>query len=160
MAKIDLEGIAGQSMAPTFEKFAKNFQENIGKFNVRSKFGKVESDKEFTLDEDGYIVGSIWSEAIAAEVMSMNGFQATTTRIENLVIGREIYGEGSVPTDHNIVAKALGLLTPQFLKMFPKYPIIYFTRWGNMRKPFDLQMLRDNPVDKAGNTVGEFKATF
>jgi|TARA_B100001179_G_scaffold80683_1_gene57010 hypothetical protein len=158
MAKIDLESIAGQSMAPTFEDFAKNFQENIANINIRAKFGQVESDKEFTLDEDGYIVGSVWSEAIAAEVMSMNGFQATTGRIDNLVIGREIYGEGSVPVDHTIVAAALGLLTSQFLKMFPKYPIIYFTRWGNMRKPFDLQMLRDNPVDKAttsktGSTV-------
>jgi hypothetical protein len=88
----------------------------------------------------------------------MNGFQATTGRIDNLVIGREIYGEGSVPVDHTIVAATLGLLTSQFLKMFPKYPIIYFTRWGNMRKPFDLQMLRDNPVHKAttsktGSTV-------
>ena len=133
-------------MAPTFEDFAKNFQENIANLNIRAKFGQVESDKEFSLDEDGYIVGSIWSEAIAAEVMSMNGFQATTGRIDNLVIGREIYGEGSVPVDHTIVAEALGLLTSQFLKMFPKYPIIYFTRWGNMRKPFDLQTLRDNPV--------------
>jgi len=40
----------------------------------------------------------------------------------------------------------LGFETKQFLKMFPKYPIIYFTRWGNLRKPFDLQKLRDNPV--------------
>ena len=160
MAKIDLEGIAGQSMAPTFEDFTKNFQENIANINIRAKFGQVESDKEFTLDEDGYIVGSIWSEAIAAEIMSMNGFQATTGRIDNLVIGREIYGEGSVPTDHTIVAAALGILTNQFLKMFPKYPIIYFTRWGNMRKPFDLQMLRDNPVDKVSSAPKAFKATF
>ena len=146
MAKIDLEGIAGQSMGQTYEDFANNFQENIANLAIRAKFGQVESDKEFTLDEDGYIVGSIWSEAIAAEIMSMNGFQATTGRIDNLVMGREIYGEGSVPTDHTIVAEALGLLTYQFLKMFPKYPIIYFTRWGNMRKPFDLQRMRDNPV--------------
>ena len=146
MAKIDLESIAGASMAPTFEDFAKNFQENIANLNIRAKFGQVESDKEFSLDEDGYIVGSIWSEAIAAEVMSMNGFQATTGRIDNLVIGREIYGEGSVPTDHSLVATVLGIETKQFIKMFPKYPIIYFTRWGNLRKPFDLQKLRDNPV--------------
>ena len=133
-------------MAPTFDEFSKNFAENIANLNIRAKFGQVESDKEFTLDEDGYIVGSVWSEAIAAEVMAMNGFQATTGRIDNLVIGREIYGEGSVPTDHTLVAAALGFESKQFLKMFPKYPIIYFTRWGNMRKPFDLQMLRDNPV--------------
>ena len=79
-------------------------------------------------------------------MMDLNGFQATTRRIDTLIAGREIYGEGSVPTDHNIVATVMGVTTKEFLKMFPKYPIIYFTRWGNMRKPFDLQMLRDNPV--------------
>ena len=160
MAKINLEGIAGSSMAPTFDEFSKNFAENIANLNIRAKFGQVESDKEFALDEDGYIVGSVWSEAIAAEVMALNGFQATTGRIDTLIIGREIYGEGSVPTDHTIVAGAVGLLVDQFLKMFPKYPIIYFTRWGNMRKPFDLQMLRDNPVDKASKGISTFKATF
>ena len=160
MAKIDLDGIAGSSMAPTFDGFAKNFQENIANLAIRAKFGKTASDKEFALDEDGYIVGSVWSEAIAAEVMALNGFQATTGRIDTLIIGREIYGEGSVPTDHTIVANAVGLLVDQFLKMFPKYPIIYFTRWGNMRKPFDLQMLRDNPVDKASKGKTTFKATF
>ena len=146
MAKIDLEGIAGQSMGPTFEDFANNFQENIANLAIRAKFGQVESDKEFTLDEDGYIVGSIWSEAIAAQMMALNGFQATTARIDTLIAGREIYGEGSVPTDHSLVAGVLGFETKQFVKMFPKYPIIYFTRWGNLRKPFDLQALRDNPV--------------
>ena len=146
MAKIDLDGIAGQSMGPTFEDFTKNFQENIANLAIRSKFGQVESDKEFTLDEDGYIVGSIWSEAIAAQLMSLNGFQATTVRIDTLIAGREIYGEASIPVDHTLVANVMGLETKAFLKMFPKYPIIYFTRWGNMRKPFDLQTLRDNPV--------------
>ena len=101
---------------------------------------------KFALDEDGYIVGSIWSEAIAAQLMDLNGFQATTKRIDTLIAGREIYGEGSVPTDHTLVAGVLGYETKQFVKMFPKYPIIYFTRWGNLRKPFDLQKLRDNPV--------------
>ena len=160
MAKVDLDGIAGSSMAPTFDDFAKNSQENIANLAIRAKFGQAASDKEFALDEDGYIVGSIWSEAIAAEVMGLNGFQATTGRIDTLIIGREIYGEGSVPVDHTIVADAVGLLIDQFLKMFPKYPIIYFTRWGNLRKPFDLQMLRDNPVDKAGKGTSTFNATF
>ena len=146
MAKINLEGIAGQSMGATFDDFAKNFQENIANLNIRAKFGQVESDKEFSLDEDGYIVGSIWSEAIAAQLMDLNGFQATTGRIDTLIAAREIYGESSIPTDHKLVAGVLGLETKQFWKMFPKYPIIYFTRWGNLRKPFDLQKLRDNPV--------------
>ncbi len=48
--------------------------------------------------------------------MSLNGFQATTGRIDTLIIGREIYGEGSVPTDHTIVADAVGLLIDQFFK--------------------------------------------
>lgn len=147
MAKIDLEGIAGASSGDNFEDFTKNFQENIANLVIRSKFGKVKSDKEFELDEDGYIIGNVWSEAIASQMMDLNGFQTTTRRIDTLIAGREIYGEGSVPIDHNIVATVLGETTKDFLKMFPKYPIIYFTRWGNMRKPFDLQSLRDNPVE-------------
>jgi len=146
MAKIDLEGVASASQDKSWEGFTKNFQENIANLRNRAKFGQIQSDQEFTLDEDGYIVGSIWSEAIAAQMMDINGFQATTKRIDTLIAGREIYGEGSVPTDHNIVATVMGVTTKEFLKMFPKYPIIYFTRWGNMRKPFDLNMLRDNPV--------------
>ena len=146
MAKIDLEGVAGASASSSWEGFTKNFQENIANLRNRAKFGQIQSDQEFTLDEDGYIVGSIWSEAIAAQMMDLNGFQATTRRIDTLIAGREIYGEGSVPTDHNIVATVMGVTTKEFLKMFPKYPIIYFTRWGNMSMPFDLQMLRDNPV--------------
>jgi len=146
MAKIDLDGIAGASSGGDFTDFTKNFQENIANLVNRAKFGQIESDQEFSLDEDGYIVGSIWSEAIAAELMDLNGFQATTGRIDTLIVAREIYGESSVPTDHTIVANVVGLETKQFVKMFPKYPIIYFTRWGNLRKPFDLQALRDNPV--------------
>jgi len=146
MAKVDLEGIAGASSSGSFEGFTKNFQENIANLINRSKFGQIASDQEFSLDEDGYIVGSIWSEAIAAQLMDLNGFQATTKRIDTLIAGREIYGEGSIPTDHSLVANVMGLETKLFIKMFPKYPIIYFTRWGNMRKPFDLQKLRDNPV--------------
>ena len=146
MAKIDLEGIAGASQGGSFEGFTKNFQENIANLINRAKFGQIASDQEFSLDEDGYIVGSIWTEAIAAQLMDLNGFQATTNRIDTLIAGREIYGEGSVPTDHSLVAGVLGYETKQFVKMFPKYPIIYFTRWGNLRKPFDLQKLRDNPV--------------
>ena len=146
MAKIDLEGVAGASSSDSWEGFTKNFQENIANLRNRAKFGQIESDQEFSLDEDGYIVGSIWSEAIAAQMMALNGFQATTARIDTLIAGREIYGEGSVPTDHSLVANVLGFETKLFVKMFPKYPIIYFTRWGNLRKPFDLQKLRDNPV--------------
>ena len=146
MAKVDLDGIAGASSSGSFEGFTKNFQENIANLVNRAKFGQIASDQEFSLDEDGYIVGSVWSEAIAAQLMDLNGFQATTGRIDTLVAAREIFGEGSIPTDHSLVAVTMGLETKQFLKMFPKYPIIYFTRWGNLRKPFDLQKLRDNPV--------------
>ena len=85
MAKIDLEGVAGASSSDSWEGFTKNFQENIANLRNRSKFGQIESDQEFTLDEDGYIVGSIWSEAIAAQMMALNGFQATTARIDTLI---------------------------------------------------------------------------
>ena len=113
---------------------------------VRQKFGGIQTDREYTLDEDGYIVGDVWTEKIASEIMDLNGFQATTQRLDMLLEAREIFGKASVPIDHKVVAKTMGVTTSQFLKMYPKYPIIYFTRWGGLRKPFDLDELRANPV--------------
>jgi len=51
-----------------------------------------------------------------------------------------------LPTTHTAIAADLQYDAKAFLKMFPKFPVIYFTRWGNMRKPNNLQELRDNPV--------------
>ena len=148
MAKINLDDVKTASSGKNFDEFSANFQENIQTLGVRAKFGGIETDKEYVTDEDGYIVGDIWSESIAAEMMDRNGFQATTARIDVLIEARIIFGERSVPTDHVIVATSLGVTAQEFIKMFPKYPIIYFTRWGNMRKPFDLDKLRENPVSK------------
>ena len=146
MPKLNLDEIAEASTGKNFEEFTKNFQENIANLSVRQKFGGIQTDKEYIIDEDGYIVGDIWSEKIASEIMDLNGFQATTQRIDILLEAREIFGQSSVPVDHVLVAKTMGVTTSQFLKMFPKYPIIYFTRWGGLRKPFDLDDLRANPV--------------
>lgn len=146
MAKIDVDTIATESLGKDFGEFVNNFQENIQNLSARQKFSGIMSDKEYQLDEDGYIIGDIWSEKIAAEIMDLNGFQATIKRIDVLIEAREIYGKASVPTDHSVVAETMGYTTAEFLKMFPKYPIIYFTRWGGLRKPFKLQELRDNPV--------------
>lgn len=146
MAKLNLEEIAEASAGKNFNEFQKNFQENIANLQVRQKFGTIATDREYVLDEDGYIVGDIWSEKIASEIMDLNGFRATTQRIDTLIEAREVYGKASVPTDHKAVAKTMEVSATQFLKMFPKYPIIYFTRWGGLRKPFDLDELRANPV--------------
>ena len=146
MPKINLDDIAGASSGKNFAEFHKNFQENIANLSVRQKFGTIQTDREYVLDEDGYLVGDIWSEKIASEIMDLNGFRATTQRIDMLIEAREIYGGASVPVDHKFVATTMGVTTSAFLKMFPKYPIIYFTRWGGLRKPFDLDALRQNPV--------------
>lgn len=148
MAKINLEEVRAASAGKNFDEFSENFQENIQNLGVRAKFGGIETDREYVTDEDGYIVGDIWSESIASEMMDRNGFQATTARIDTLIEARTIFGESSVPTDHEAVATTLGVTTQAFIKMFPKYPIIYFTRWGNLRKPFDLEKLRENPIGK------------
>jgi sulfur relay (sulfurtransferase) DsrC/TusE family protein len=148
MAKINLDDVKNASVGKNFEEFTRNFQENIANLGVRQKFGAIESDKAFETDEDGYIIGEQWSEAICSEIMALNGFQATIKRIDTLIEARDIFGQGTVPTDHVAVAKTMGVTTSEFIKMFPKYPIIYFTRWGNLRKPFDLQDLRDNPVKR------------
>ena len=146
MPKLNLDDIAGASSGKDFGEFQKNFQEIIANLQVRQKFGGIQTDREYTLDEDGYIVGDVWTEKIASEIMDLNGFQATTQRIDMLVEAREIYGQASVPVDHKLVAKTMGVTTSQFLKLFPKYPIIYFTRWGGLRKPFDLDEMRSKPV--------------
>jgi sulfur relay (sulfurtransferase) DsrC/TusE family protein len=125
-----------------------NFQENIKNLTARQKYEDIQSDRDYDLDIDGYIVGDLWNEKIAAEVMDLNGFQATIERIEALVEGREFYKGASLPTDYKDIASDLQFDANEFLKMFPKFPVIYFTRWGNMRKPNNLQELRDNPVRK------------
>ena len=146
MPKLNLDDIAGASSGKDFGEFQKNFQEIIANLQVRQKFGGIQTDREYTLDEDGYIVGDVWTEKIASEILDLNGFQATTQRLDMLLEAREIFGKASVPIDHKVVAKTMGVTTSQFLKMYPKYPIIYFTRWGGLRKPFDLDELRANPV--------------
>ena len=148
MPEINVEDIANESQGKDFSEFVDNFQTNIQNLGARNKYSSIEGDKEYVLDEDGYIIGDVWSEAIASEVMDLNGFVATTKRLEVLVEGRAIYKKASLPTDHKVVAESVGVTPADFLKMFPKYPIIYFTRWGNMRKPFNLQELKDNPVKR------------
>ncbi|MDP7367126.1 MAG: hypothetical protein QGH83_07685, partial [Candidatus Pacebacteria bacterium] len=62
--KIDLDAIANnaQDGAKTFDQFVTNFQENIAAALQLAKYGTIESDNEYVLDEDGYIVGDIWTE--------------------------------------------------------------------------------------------------
>ena len=146
MAKINLDELAQAAKGKDFTQFSDNFKEAIINLGARSKFGKISTDEDYETDEDGYVIGDIWSAKIASELMDRNGFQATVARIDILIEAREIFGQRSVPTDHETVAKTMGVSATKFLKMFPKYPIIYFTRWGNLRKPFDLGKLRENPV--------------
>jgi sulfur relay (sulfurtransferase) DsrC/TusE family protein len=146
MAKINVDTVAEESKGKTFDDFVGNFQENIKNLTARQKYEDIQSDREYDLDIDGYIVGDVWSEAIAAELMDLNGFQATADRIDALIEGRAFYSTASLPSSHTQVAEELQYDASAFLKMFPKFPMIYFTRWGNMRKPSNLQELRDNPV--------------
>ena len=107
MAKIDVDLIAQESQAKTFDGFVDNFQENIQNLQARQKFSAIQTDKEYQLDEDGYIIGDVWSERIASEIMDLNGFQATIHRIDALVEARIIYGKASVPTDYKVVAEVI-----------------------------------------------------
>jgi len=146
MAKINVNTVAEESQSSSFDDFVDNFQENIKNLTARQKYEDIQSDRDYELDIDGYIVGDLWNEKIAAEVMDLNGFQATIERLEALIEGRSFYLGGSLPTTHTAIAADLQYDAKAFLKMFPKFPVIYFTRWGNMRKPNNLQELRDNPV--------------
>jgi sulfur relay (sulfurtransferase) DsrC/TusE family protein len=146
MAKINVNDIATESQGKTFEDFVDNFQENIQNLGARQSFSDISSNRDYTLDEDGYIIGDVWSEAIASEIMDLNGFVATNDRLEALIEGRKLFQKASLSTNHAVIADKLGMDSSKFLKLFPKYPIIYFTRWGNMRKPFNLKELIDNPV--------------
>lgn len=146
MAKLDAQTIANEISAKTFDDFVDKFQNNIETLTVRQKFNAIQQDKEYELDEDGYIIGDVWSEKIAGEIMDLNGFTATVKRMDTLKEAREVFGKASVPTDYKVVAGLMNTTSAEFLKMFPKYPIIYFTRWGGLRKPFNLPELRANPV--------------
>ena len=56
MPKVNLDEILAASSGKNFEEFTKNFQENIANLLVRQKFGAIQTDREYSLDEDGYIV--------------------------------------------------------------------------------------------------------
>jgi sulfur relay (sulfurtransferase) DsrC/TusE family protein len=146
MAKLNVNDIANESAGENFDDFTKNFATAIENLGARNAYDNIKGDKEYALDDDGYIIGDVWSEQIASEIMDLNGFVATVARLEALVIGRELFGQGSLSPDHKIVAEKIGVTPSAFLKMFPKYPIVYYTRWGGMRKPFNLQTLLDTPI--------------
>ena len=146
MAKINVDTVAEESKGNDFDSFVDNFQENIKNLTSRQTYEDIQSDREYELDSDGFIVGAVWSELIAAEVMLLNGVQPTSDRINVLIEGRAFYGLSSVPSSHTEIASDLQSDLKVFLKLFPKFPVIYFTRWANLRKPSNLQELRDNPV--------------
>mgnify|MGYP003959866277 CR=1 FL=1 len=143
MAKINVDTVAEESKGNDFNSFVGNFQDNIKNLTARQKYEDIQSDREYELDVDGYIVGDIWNEKIAAEVMILNGIQPTSDRINALIESRAFYGLSSVPSDHKEIASDLQFDTKDFLKLFPKFPVIYLTRWANLRKPSNLQELRD-----------------
>jgi len=87
MAKINVNTVAEESQSSNFEDFVGNFQENIKNLTARQKYEDIQSDRDYELDIDGYIVGDLWNEKIAAEVMDLNGFQATIERLEALIEG-------------------------------------------------------------------------
>ena len=66
MPKINVEDIANESQGKDFSEFVDNFQTNIQNLGARNKYSSIEGDKEYVLDEDGYIIGDVWSEAIAS----------------------------------------------------------------------------------------------
>ena len=146
MANINVDTVAEESKGKDFDSFVDKFQENIQNLTSRQKYEEIQSNKEYQLDVDGYIIGDVWSESIASEIMNLNGFQATTDRIEALVEGRLFYSQSTISNNHIDIVTDLQFEEKAFLKLFPKFPIIYFTRWANLRKPSNLQELRNNPI--------------
>jgi len=146
MPIIDVNTIAEESADAEFNTFVKNFQTNIKNLSSREKYSQIQQNKDYSLDMDGYIIGDVWTETICFELISMNDFVPNAERLETLLLAREIYKDSTVPSNHEVVAKTLEKTTKEFLKMFPKFPIVYFTRWGGMRKPRNLAELLANPI--------------
>lgn len=146
MPEINVVDIANASEAKTFEGFVSNFQSNIANLQKQNTYASIASDKEYELDDDGYIIGDVWSESIASDLMQLNGFVTTIERINALLEARALYESGSIPSDYKLTAVALAMDPPAFLKLFPKFPIVYLTRWGGLRKPRNLAELLDNPI--------------
>lgn len=148
MPKVDVETIATESSAKTWDEFVDNFQENVTTLASRIAIDDIQQDREYILDEDGYIVGTVWTEKIASELIASNNFIPTVERIQTLVEARAVYQQASIPVDYKIVAATIKVEAKDFLRMFPKFPIVYITRWGNLRKPGNLQELINNPVKR------------
>jgi hypothetical protein len=148
MAKIDVNTIAtfSNNESSNFEDFVDVFQTNIINLTKQQAYQMLEQDKDYMLDDDGYIIGDVWSESIASELITVNNLIPTLERINALIEARAIFGSGSVPLNYKDIAELLNMKDAVFLKLFPKFPIIYLTRWGNLRKPTNLKELIANPV--------------
>lgn len=148
MPKIDVNTIADFSLENSdgFDSFVNVFQTNIINLTKQEAYRLLEQDKEYMLDEDGYIIGDVWSESIASELITVNNLIPTLERINALIEARAIFGAGSVPLNYKDIAELLNMKDAVFLKLFPKFPIVYLTRWGNLRKPTNLKELIANPV--------------
>jgi hypothetical protein len=148
MPKIDVTTIADFShqQSDSFSGFVDVFQTNIINLTKQQAYNMMEQDREYMLDDDGYIIGDVWSESIASELITVNNLIPTLERINALIEARAIFGAGSVPLNYKDIAELLNMKGAVFLKLFPKFPIIYLTRWGNLRKPTNLKELIANPV--------------
>ena len=67
MAKINVDTVAEESKGNDFNSFVGNFQDNIKNLTARQKYEDIQSDREYELDVDGYIVGDIWNEKRSEE---------------------------------------------------------------------------------------------
>jgi sulfur relay (sulfurtransferase) DsrC/TusE family protein len=148
MAKIDVNTIAtfSNNESSNFEDFVDVFQNNIINLTKQQRYDMIDQDREYVLDDDGYIKGSVWSELIASELIKTNNMVPTIERLNALVEARAVFGQQTINTDYRIVAKRMNIKHKEFLKLFPKFPIVHLTRWGNLRKPTNLAELIANPV--------------
>lgn len=146
MSKLNVTEIAQESKGTDFNSFVNNFQNEITNIVQKNKIQNIKNDKEYQLDSDGYIIGNEWTETIASELIMSNEFVPTIERIEILINARAIFQQSTLPAKYEDIAIMLKLSPKDLLKMFPKFPIIYLTRWGNLRKPRNLKYLFDNPI--------------
>lgn len=148
MPKIDVTTIADFShqQSDSFLGFVDVFQTNIINLTKQQAYNMMEQDREYMLDDDGYIIGDVWSESIASELIELNNLIPNLERINALIEARAIFGNGSVPINYTDIASLLNIKNKEFLKLFPRHPVIHLTRWGNLRKPSNLKELIANPV--------------
>lgn len=91
---------------------------------------------KYETDNEGYLVDrSLWTEDVAKELASNDGYELNTEQMELINKARDIYEDtGTVPPIRKF-SKAVGMNSRELYQRFPTGPMKMICKWGGLPKP-------------------------